>query len=407
VIGNSLIPSEPWRRNQYAVLVSVFISFMGFSFVIPFMPLYIRELGVTDVNQAAFLAGIAFGVAPLFSGLLAPLWGRLADRHGVKVMVQRALISFAILNGLMALVDSPYQLLALRAGIGLFGGFGPMTASLVTIGAPRHEIGPAIGKLQATQILATAIGPLLGGIVADTLGIRVAFISTAIFCAIAFALITALYRQEPGRALAARANRPLTMRGLLSIPGFLPLLAILFLAQMVDRGVGPIMPLFIQVLDSTVPVASTAGLVVSAGALVSAVAASQVGRISARRDARRLLLISLIIGLAATAPLVIVHTLPELIGLRLLFGLAAGTTATLTYSAAARAVPEESRTTAFGFLGSASSFATAVGPFSVGALSTLDLRIAFAALALFYGIAIVIALVSSRSRFARGANAAG
>src|SRR5947208_167356 len=153
---------EPWRRNQYAVLISVFTSFMGFSFVQPFMPLYIRQLGVTDVGEAAFYSGVAVGVAPLFSGILAPFWGMLADRFGVKVMVQRAMLSFVIINLLMGLVVAPWQLLALRVCIGLFGGFGPMTASLVTIGAPQEQVGPAIGRLQATQILASAVGPFVG-----------------------------------------------------------------------------------------------------------------------------------------------------------------------------------------------------------------------------------------------------
>src|SRR5206468_2697904 len=92
----SLWPTEAWRRNQYAVLVCVFTSFLGFSFVQPFMPLYIKQLGVTDLGEAALYSGVAFGIAPLFSGLLAPFWGMLADSHGVKVMVQRALVSFIV-----------------------------------------------------------------------------------------------------------------------------------------------------------------------------------------------------------------------------------------------------------------------------------------------------------------------
>lgn len=396
MILGQLIPAELWRRNQYAVLLSIFISFLGFSFVIPFLPLYIRELGVEDVGQAAFLAGLMFGVSPLFSGLLAPVWGALADRHGVKIMVQRALLSFAILNALMSIVSSPWQLLALRMGIGLFGGFGPMTASLVTIGAPQREVGPAIGKLQATQILASAVGPLLGGIVADTLGIRVSFICTAILCLVALVVITLLYREEGVAGERAR-KQSLSFRGLLALPGFVWLMLILLFGQLVDRGFGPIMPLFIHELDPGLPVASTAGFVVSIGSFVSAVAASQVGRISTRFDTRVLLVVSLVIGLVATAPLVLVDHVWQLIAFRVLFGLAAGTTATLAYASATRVVPVAARATAFGFLGSATSFATALGPFGAGTLATISLRAVFSIDALIYIVAIGLALVIWRT----------
>lgn len=395
---------ELWRRNQYAVLLSVFISFMGFSFVIPFLPLYIRELGVTDTGQAALLAGLTFGVAPLFSGLLAPLWGRLADRHGVKLMVQRALVSFAVLNALMSLVGDPYQLLALRCAIGLFGGFGPMTASLVTLGAPQGEVGPAIGKLQAVQILATALGPLMGGVVADTFGIRSSFVITATLCLASFVLISILYREQRAEAAARRAKPQLPVRALFALPGFLPLLAILWLTQFVDRGLGPVMPLFVADLDPTVPVASTAGLVFSVGSLVSAAAAATIGRLTRRWDARRILPFALALGLLGIAPLVLVDSIWQLLVTRVVFGLAVGTIATLAYASATSLVPEESRSTAFGFLGSASSFATAFGPLGAGALALISLRASFAVDTIFYvaalGLGVVVAL-RARVRLAK------
>ncbi len=387
------MPSEPWRRNQLAVLIAVFTSFLGFSFVIPFLPLYIRELGVTDLGQAAALAGLTFGISPLLSGLLAPLWGIIADRHGMKIIVQRALISFAILNFLMSLVVDPYQLLALRACIGLLGGFGPMLAALVTVGAPQQEVGPAIGKLQATQILASAVGPLIGGIIADTLGIRVSFVLTSALCLISLVLITVLYRQEKVDQTVRQGKGRLSFGALLSLPGFLPLLVILLLAQIIDRGFGPVMPLFIAELDPNVPIASTAGLVFSAGSFVSALAASQVGRLTNRFDARLLLPVSLAIGLLATAPLIFVNQIWELFAVRLLFGVAVGTTATLAFAAAARVVPMTSRGTAFGFLGSATSMATAFGPMGAGALAAFSLRYVFVADTLIYILVVAIGLV--------------
>src|SRR5262249_54296413 len=144
-------------------------------------------------------------------------------------------------------------------------------------------------------------------------------------------LITVLYREDRAERLARRGRPKLSMRALLALPGFLPLVAILFLAQAVDRGVGPILPLFVAELDRTVPVASTSGLIVSAGALVSAAAASQIGRLLTRRGARVLLPLSLLIGFVACVPVFAVQSIWQLAGLRVLFGIASGTTATLAY----------------------------------------------------------------------------
>jgi MFS family permease len=375
------------------------VSFLGFSFVQPFLPLYVRELGVDDLGEAALLSGVAFAVAPLLSGLLAPFWGSLADRYGVKIMVQRALVCFVVVNVLLSVVQSPWQLVALRACIGLFGGFGPMTASLVTMGAPQSEVGPAIGKLQATQILANAVGPLVGGIVAELLGIRTSFLVTAGMCFLAFLAISGLYREDRAEMAERRARPRLRFGQLLGLPGFLPLLLVLLLAQAVDRGFGPIIPLYIAELDPGAPVASTAGTVLSLGLFVSAAAASQVGRAMRRFDARLLLPLSLLIGLVAIAPLLVIDRIWQLAALRIVYGVATGTTATLAYAAATRVIPEHSRSTAFGFLGSAVNMASAIGPIAAGALATVSLEATFAVDTVVYALALgVCVTVVTRRR---------
>ena len=131
------VPAEAWRRNQLVMAAVVFVVFTGFAFVLPFLPLYVRELGVEDEREVAQWAGILIGVAPLLAGCLAPGWGRLADRHGQKRMAVRALLSYVVLMVLTAYVTSVGQLFALRAGIGLFGGIGPLGLAMATSRAIR------------------------------------------------------------------------------------------------------------------------------------------------------------------------------------------------------------------------------------------------------------------------------
>ena len=100
------------------------------------------------------------GVSPLLAGLLAPAWGRLADRHGQKGIAVKALVAYVILLALSAAVQGIGQLFALRIGVGLFGGIGPLGLAMATASAPREDTGRAVGMVQAAQILSAAIGPL-------------------------------------------------------------------------------------------------------------------------------------------------------------------------------------------------------------------------------------------------------
>src|SRR5215213_11288157 len=109
------VPVLSWRRNLAALTAASFIGFTGFTLVMPFLPLYIAELGVRDVGRIALWTGFTLGVTPAITALLAPAWGRLADRFGRKLMVARSLASFVVIMAAMAWVTHPWHLFALRA----------------------------------------------------------------------------------------------------------------------------------------------------------------------------------------------------------------------------------------------------------------------------------------------------
>ncbi len=193
----ALLPAEPWRRNQWVMAAAVFVVFSGFAFVLPFLPLYVRDLGVEDEERAALWAGVLIGVSPLLAGVMAPFWGRLADRRGAKRIALRALGSYVVLLVLSAFVTSVGQLLALRIGVGLFGGIGPLGLAMAAALSPREETGRAVGLVQSAQILAAAAGPLAGGLLADAVGIRATFVVTAAVCGLAFGLVALYYVGGP------------------------------------------------------------------------------------------------------------------------------------------------------------------------------------------------------------------
>src|SRR5437660_8385547 len=107
---------ESWQRNVWALSLCVFIALVGFQFFSPFLPLYIRELGVTDPAKIALWAGLQAAVTPAMSGILSPVFGRLADRFGRKMMLIRSLVGFVVIVAAMGLVTSVEQLFLSRVG---------------------------------------------------------------------------------------------------------------------------------------------------------------------------------------------------------------------------------------------------------------------------------------------------
>jgi DHA1 family multidrug resistance protein-like MFS transporter len=393
-----LVSADPWRRNQYVTAAMVFVVFTAFAFVLPFLPLYVRQLGVQGDDAVALWAGILIGVAPLLAGILAPVWGRLADRYGPKRMALRALASYILLLALSAAVTSVGQLLALRIGVGLFGGIGPLGLSMATSLGPREQTGRAVGLIQAAQILSAAVGPLVGGFLADAVGIRPTFLATSALCAVALVLV-ALYYEESPRATPKDAARRSPFREVLRVPGTAPLLAVLFLVNFIGRSFTPILPLYIQRLG--VPPSRLAlgtGMLISMYSVAAALSATWLGRVSGRRSPRALLVATLAGGAVTVLPMAAASSFEWLLVLAVLLGLASGGSLTLCYTIGGLMVPEGVRTTAFGFFSGAALFGGAISPSVAGLLAHWDLRgIYYLDTALFAALTLAL-LPGARSR---------
>jgi DHA1 family multidrug resistance protein-like MFS transporter len=383
---------EPWARNQYVITATVFVVFTGFAFVIPFLPLYVRELGVTDPETATLWAGVLIGISPLLAGLLAPVWGRLADRRGHKAMVVRALVSYVVLLVLSALVRNVYELLACRIGIGLFGGIGPIGLAMATSGAPREQTGRAVGLVQSAQILSAAVGPFAGGFLADLIGRRNTFLVTALVCAAALVLVLRLYREAPRAAGAASPAATTSMRALIAWPGVSLLLAALFIVNFAGRAITPVLPAHLERLG--VPpdrLALHAGILISAYAAAAAVSAALLGRASRTRSPWRLLAASLLTGAAIVGPMAVAPTYQALVGLAVLLGLASGGALTLCYTIGGLMMPSEHKATAFGFFSGAALFGGALSPSVTGLVAHVALLgIYWVNAALFVGLALAV-----------------
>ena len=351
------------------------MAFVGFQFFSPFLPLYIHELGVTDPRSIALWAGVLAAVTPAVSGILGPLFGRLADRFGRKLMLIRSLAGFIVIIAAMGLVTSVQQLLAARLIQGLFAGFTPMAIALASVSAPPNKVPMAIAMLQSAQLLSTAVGPAAGGYVASHFGIRYAFFVTAGMCALALAALIVLFREiAPARTVAAGPPAPrLRMRDVIRHPNFPTVVMLLLIAQFLDRGLALLIPLHVTQLPGVGAIAAVSGTIISVAAVAATLSSNVAARLTRGIPAAQLLMVVLLVGGPLCAAMALARSWPTLLVLRALVGLCLGGAITLAYTLGAEIVPSEQRGAAFGWLAFGLQFGTAASPLVTGALAAVSL----------------------------------
>jgi len=371
-----------YRRNLFAVTAASFIGFMGFTLVMPFLPLYFHQLGVTDVGRVAAWSGISLGVTPALTALLAPFWGRLADRFGRKIMIERSLFSFVIVMSAMAFVTKPWHVFALRALQGLFAGYGALTLTMAADSAPKGRMGQAIGTVQTAQRLGPALGPVLGGTVAAIVGLRRAFLVAAVFYALALVIVFLMYDERSVQASARTGSQPartVTFRNVLAFENFVLMAVVIFGLQFVDRSFGPILPLFIGeigVAPGRIPLIS--GLLFSIAAGAGAVGHHYCAALLTRRTATQLIAAACAVAACGGAVYAAARDLRWLFVATPIFGCAIGVATTAAYTAAAAVIPPNVRGTGFGLLTTASLIGLAVSPVVSGLLGATSIRAVWA-----------------------------
>jgi MFS family permease len=376
------------RRNVLTAAAANGIGFAGFTLVMPFLALYVRDLGVTREADVTLWTGAALGVTPLITALCAPLWGRVGDRYGNKILVQRSLLSFVVLMIAMAYVTRPWHLLALRAVQGLVAGYGGLTVAMAARSAPRGQMAHAIGLVQTAQRMGPAVGPVIGGILAPLAGLRTSFFIAAATYALSFVLLTAMYTEPPRHpATATREERGVVFGGILAFENFLLLMGVIFALQLVDRSFGPVLPLHLEALGyRRVPL--LAGVLVSLLAVSGAFGHQLAANLLRRMPARVVIAISSLAGACAFAGCAAGSSVLILAPSMALAGLAIGTATTAAFSAAGSVIPDHAHSASFGFLTSASLIGSAASPVLAGLAGTRSFRLVFA------GCAVVLAIVA-------------
>ena len=362
------------------------MGYTGFTLVMPFLALYIRELGVTDVGKIAIWTGISLGITPALTAVLAPAWGRLGDRYGRKIMVERSMISFVVLMAATAYITRPWHLLALRAVQGLFAGYGSLSVAMAAESAPRDKMPQAIGLVQTAQRLGPAVGPVIGGVLAGLVGLRRAFLVTAAFYAIGLVVVWLLYddhavsHHDLAAELASESEGPprrVTFRSVLAFRNFTLMMGVIFGLQFVDRSFGPVLPLYVEqlgVAPARVPL--VAGVLFSIMACTGALGHHFCGTLLRRFPIRMVIAGGAVLASLGSA-LVSASEIWVLGAAAVLLGLGIGAAMTASYTAAGSVIPARAHGAGFGVLTSASLVGMASSPFIAGVLGGTSLRAVF------------------------------
>lgn len=371
----------PWQWTLYALWVAQLFSIFGFSFVLPFIPFYIRELGVTGQGQVALWAGITTTAMGLTMTIFSPFWGWVADRYGRKIMVERAMFGGAVILTLMGLVRNVYQLVALRLIQGTLTGTVVACTTLMSSVTPRERLGYNLGLMQTARVVGLSVGPWIGGVVADRWGYRVPFVVAG---AMLFAggLTVLLFAHERFQRVERPEDGNHGLRQAFGGGGLLAILSVFFFARFSMSFVGPIFPLFVEKIAVGLKAATTTGLLMAVSGLASGATAVIVGRVGDRVGHKPLLVGSALLSGLLGGLHAFVRTIGQLFGLRVGWGMAAGGGDPAMNALIGTSVSPDTYGRSYGISQAAASLGMALGPLAGGvAASFIGLRRPFVVMA--------------------------
>ena len=366
-------PVPNWSLTLWTMVGIQLVMSLSFTLLAPIMPLYLPVLGVHAPDAIDLWAGILASVTSFVATFAAPVWGRMADRLGRKLMVLRSSIGIALFTGLMGVATNVWHLLAFRLAMGLFAGFNSAAIALVASQVPDQRLGYALGWLSTGQLVGSLIGPIVGGGLADLTGsYRIPFFFAAAISTIGFGLTWWLVPERftpPPPNVGARRARSLPAAAALlrATPGLAALMVVLLLAQFAVQAVQPVITLFVEKLTGPLPsLATLAGAAFSITGLADVIASPFLGKRSDVIGYRRVLLIALFGAAATTAPQAFAHSYWAFLAERFGVGCFIGGILPTANALIGRLVPVSSRGFVYGLSSSANFLGIALGPLTGG-----------------------------------------
>jgi MFS family permease len=363
-----------WRRNLVICLFGSFSTVFAMTLILPFLPIYVEQLGVHGHAEIVQWASIAYGANFLTAGLVAPLWGHLGDRFGRKPMLVRASLGMALTMPLMGLSSNIWQFVGLRLLAGVAGGYASGATILIAVQTPRHRLAWALGLLASGVMAGNLLGPLAGGSLPSLVGIRATFWVSGAMIFVAF-LATAFFLREAPRKPEIISNTG--RKGWSQIPNkgvVMIMLATGLLLMVANMSIEPIITVYVATLangpigghtvsgGNSAHITTVAGFVLAAAALGSIVSASQLGRVADRVGHSTVIILALTAASLLLIPQAFVTNEWQLVVLRFLMGLALGGLLPCIAAVIRHNVPDDFVGTVMGYSLSAQFAGQVAGP---------------------------------------------
>lgn len=359
--------SPHWRRNMYVCLFGSFTNNTAMTLLLPFLPVYVEQLGVKTNAAIVQWSGIAYGITFLGAGLMAPVWGKVADLYGRKLILMRASFAMAICMSLIGVAQSIEQLVILRLLAGIFGGYASGAVVLVATQTPRDRSAWALGVLSTGTMAGTLLGPLAGGVLPGLIGVRQTFFLAGGAITVAFLATCFLIKED--RSLYKPGARRQSKGAWASIPDKRPVIAMLSTAMLLmvaNMSIEPIITVYVATLPGPWDVVFTSGLVMAASAIGSVLAAPRLGRLADRIGPWRVVVGCLSVCGLLLIPQAFVTASWQLIALRFLMGVSLAGILPAIAATIRHSVPPAITGTILGFSTSAQYAGQVVGPLAGG-----------------------------------------
>ncbi|MEM5368614.1 MFS transporter [Paraburkholderia azotifigens] len=356
-----------WMRNLFVCVFGSFTTLVSLSMLLPFLPLYVKQLGVTSQADVIQWSGVAFGATFLGTAVTAPLWGRLADRYGRKPMLIRAAVGMAVVMSLIGVAHNVYELVGLRLVAGLVGGYASASTVMVGTQAPRERAGWALGLLSTGALAGNLIGPLIGGLLPGWIGIHGTFFAGGAVIAVAALLTIFVVKEdfEPAtdtkrRAVGAAAaeDAPRTRYAVIGA-----LLATAMMVLLANMSIEPVITVYVGSLGVAPDhLARIAGVVMACSAFGSMFTAARLGALADRIGGWNVIIGCLVVTVLVMIPQAFVEQWWQLAALRALMGMSLAGLLPAIAKLARHAVDESRTGQMLGYLQSAQFSGQVLGP---------------------------------------------
>jgi DHA1 family multidrug resistance protein-like MFS transporter len=360
-----------WKRNLAFISLAQFMTMAGMSSAIPFLPLYVRELGITDPESAKLWSGFIFSGPYMLSIIATPIWGSIGDKYGRKPMIIRALFGLTFAVGLMGFVQNVYQLLALRIFQGAVSGMIASALGFVSANTPEHRSGYAIGILQTSLSAGNIFGPFIGGIISDAFGIRNVFYIVSALCFISGVLIMFFVREKSkGKYDKNKFALVGNVRYVFKNKEIFKIMLLILLAQGGINYTNPIFPYFVEELGAPQKyLSSITGSLFAIIGFFSIMFAPTWGRRNDKKHYAKTIRISTTIIAIAGILHIFMPSYLYLFPLRAIVGIFFAAVVPTLYAALSKRVPPDSKSGVMGIASSATLMGSLTGFLTCGVIA--------------------------------------